>query len=152
MSAICNTATKMDPVVQWISDNAPWIFSGAGATIIGFLLTLLLRRKTTDRRAPPFATILTDLDRRMGDLFDAFRTGLTAYPFVREFFVVGSKAHQSGFITKDRFRYNADEIPGLRGKLDILESRGCVHAVRRSETPIYRLEEDFVAYLVGKLR
>jgi hypothetical protein len=162
--------------LTWINENREWLFSGIGGAIVVAAWTFLVRRKRTTAgtqqslrsgdtsrniqvgrdltivgmdRAPAAASILEDLDRSMGDLFAVLRNDLKQHPFVCEFFALPSKHILLGMISEPRFRFNADEIPDLFGKLHVLEGHGFLRDVTPSTAKIYRMSEDFVKYLVA---
>ncbi len=94
--------------------------------------------------------ILAELDRSMSDLFNDFRNDLRQEPFVRDFFVVPSRESVFGFLSHKCFAFYEDEIPDLIGKVHILEGHRLVRDVTPGNTPLYRMTEEFVAYLTAQ--
>ena len=67
---------------------------------------------------------------------------------VREFFVAPS-ARVTINSRQTRLIYYEDQHSDLMGKVAILENEGFVTDVTTGTIPIYRMTEDFVAYLKG---
>jgi hypothetical protein len=95
------------------------------------------------------SNILKDLERLMGDLFDAMQADLKAAPLVREFYALSSKNQMINTLTP-RFVYNATDIPDLVAKVRILENQGFVRDATLADVPIYWMSEGFVSYLTKR--
>ena len=67
---------------------------------------------------------------------------------VREF-VVLSNRRVSFSSEKKRFIYYKEDHPDLQNKVDLLEQYGLVKDVTPGNTPIYRMKEEFVEWLLG---
>lgn len=168
----------MERVWAWVAENRDWVFNGIGAVLVISLLGALWKRlfsratsaqqvqsgqvsgnvqagrdinislgiaAPTPGRSPD---VFDELERSMGDFFEAIREELKRDPFVREFFVLPSRSVGLGGSSHPRFRFNADEIPDLIGKVHILEGHGFVWDVTPKNTPIYRMSEEFVRRLI----
>ncbi len=79
------------------------------------------------------------------DLLAEMKADMAKDRNMREFAVVAKKSfasnHSGGFI------YYKDVTPDLDTKISILEEQGLVRQVRAGGMPIYRMNDNFVAYL-----
>ena len=67
---------------------------------------------------------------------------------VREFAIL-SNSRVSFWSEKKRFIYYQEEHPDLQNKVDLLQQYGLVKDVTPGNTPIYRMKEEFVEWLLG---
>jgi hypothetical protein len=172
-------ARQMDALLTWIVNNKEWVFSGVGAAVSAAFLAWFLQRKrqptagvqqtvragdasrniqagrdvniwpATGSDSTASSNILKDLERLMGDLFDAMQADLKAAPLVREFYALSSKNQMINTLTP-RFVYNATDIPDLVAKVRILENQGLVRDATLADVPIYWMSEKFVSYLTKR--
>lgn len=85
---------------------------------------------------------------QMPELITEFKNDLLKedQKFIREFFVLEDK-RSSLNSEKPRLVYCEEDHEDLRCKIDILESKGFLLDVTISNTPIYRMTEEFVELL-----
>lgn len=107
-------------------------------------------KESARRRTRDFKLLLEKMPALLKEMHGDLQTD--SENMVREFFVMPSKGAMIGLADKKRFRYNENEHESLREKLDFLERAGFIDAIRRSNAPIYRLEEHFVELLRKELR
>jgi hypothetical protein len=83
---------------------------------------------------------------QMPELIREMKTDLSKedHRLIREFFILPNKRCCIGFSGKPRFSYYEEDHKSLRGKIDLLESKGFLSDVTIGNTPIYRMTEEFV--------
>ena len=159
-------------VVSWIDANKEWVFGGVGIALA--VWRIVARRPT--RHTPvqsqtidgagniqagrdinvavapmpsaPSRDVVAALEPTMADLFAGLRATLGQHPLICEFFVLPTRTVILGGSSVPRFRLNADEIPDLMNKLQILEGHGLIRDVTPKDAPMYRMSEDFVERLL----
>jgi hypothetical protein len=121
--------------------------AGAAGTYFG--------NKYTDRRREQEAgkrdrRRFLEVKRQMPQLFDEMKADFAAHgrDCTREFFVLSNERVGIGRSNKLRFTYYEDQHENLRGKLDILEGIGYISNVSETNTPIYRMTNGFVDFLL----
>ena len=129
------------------------------SSVIGFLVgtatgaagTYFAEKYTDQRRTKEQAKHLKDeffnLKIEMPDLISEFKNDLSQADnrLIREFFILPNKRVCFGGSEKPRFIYYEDEHKNLRGKIDMLENSGFLTDMTYTNTPMYRMTEEFVS-------
>lgn len=151
-----NIQSSISQLLGWLGSP---IISHAGTFIAGVIVGAAgnyLAEHLTDKRhrreqLREASQAFRRIEEMMPDLLDAMRTDL-ALPdcsLIREFVVLPNNRVIFNH-DEPRFEYYEDQIPNLVGKVKILEDRGYVRDATISNTPIYRMSEEFVSRLQNR--
>lgn len=145
-----NMQSDVSQLLEWLSSL---IISHADNLIIGltagaaggYLAEHLTDRRRKREQLREANQAFRRIEELMPDLLDAIRADL-ALPdcaLTREFVVLPN--NRGSFRPHEPcFEYYEDQIPNLVGKVKILRDFGYIRDVTISNTPIYRMSEEFV--------
>src|SRR5262249_45715242 len=154
----CQETCMWETIVGWFKA----LFSGKGTTQIGKGNQAVSGSSTGDNSpvvtagrdvhfnmSAPVApqdpsSDFAELEDTIPDLLSDLREGLADHPFIRDIIVLDKKSIAYNW-PDEHLRFSADESPGIRSKIQVLENRGLIS--ERKDRFAYRMSEKLAGYL-----